>query len=400
MPKRPGRRPACPPCRAALRVEQVLDDGTGTMNLAFTPLATALAAKQPETVMLWLSKRYVRELLTALATGRLPLTHDGLAEHDRPIAARFLRHELMACGILPTVDKHLLDTEQWLRRRLAELVDHPHEPLLRRFALWHQLPRLRTTAAARPLRANAKPYATQQFTQAQAFLNWLHERGIAPAALTQADLDTWYAGARVHQRHGVHGFLTWAITNGHLPRHLVATRLTFKPGTVITQQRRLALLRRFVADEHADIGTRTAACLLLLYAQPLSRIQHLTTADITEHNDDLQIHLGDPPAPVPEPFAALLRQLITNAGQPPALLFPGRLAGQPVAYQTLHKRLRRLGFPIKEARIAALRQLVLQAPAPVVADALGFHPTTATRQVTNAGGTWSRYAAGDHTPPP
>jgi hypothetical protein len=70
--------------------------------------------------------------------------------------------------------------------------------------------------------------------------------------------------------------------------------------------------------------------------------------------------------------------------------FPGRLAGQPVAYQTLHKRLQNLGFPIKEARITALRQLVLQAPAPVVADALGFHPTTATRQVTNAGGTWSR----------
>ncbi|GAB4103009.1 hypothetical protein GCM10028790_20280 [Micromonospora taraxaci] len=96
-------------------------------------------------------------------------------------------------------------------------------------------------------------------------------------------------------------------------------------------------------------------------------------------------------APVPEPFATLLRQLVDAAGPPPALLFPSRLAGQPVAYTTLHNRLRTLEFPIKEARVAALRQLVLQAPAPVVADALGFHPTTATRQVTNAGGTWSRY---------
>ncbi|MET7667338.1 hypothetical protein [Micromonospora luteifusca] len=381
-------------------MEQVLDDGTGVMNLAFAPLAVALAAKQPETVLGWLAKPHIRELLTALATGRLPLTHNGLAEYARPIAARYLRHELMACGILPTVDKHLLDTEQWLHRRLAELFDHPHEPLLRRFGLWHQLPRLRTTAAARPLRATAKPYATQQFTQAQAFLTWLHERRIAPAALTQADLDTWYAGARAHQRHGVHGFVTWAINNGHLPRHLVATRLTFKPCTVITQQRRLALLRRLIADDPADVGTRTAACLLLLYAQPLSRIQHLTTADIAEHDGDLLIRLGDPPAPVPEPFAALLRQLVADAGQPPALLFPGRLAGQPVAYQTLHRRLQKLGFSIKEARISALRQLVLQAPAPVVADALGFHPTTATRQVTNAGGTWSRYAPGDHTPSP
>ncbi|MEU4681478.1 hypothetical protein [Micromonospora sp. NPDC023737] len=166
------------------------------------------------------------------------------------------------------------------------------------------------------------------------------------------------------------------------------------PGAVITQQRRLALLRRFTTDDHADVGTRTAACLLLLYAQPLSRIQHLTTADVLDHDGELLIRLGDPPAPVPEPFAALLRHLVDAAGPPPALLFPGRLAGQPVGYTTLHNRLRALGFPIKEARVAALRQLVLQAPAPVVADALGFHPTAATRQVTNAGGTWSRYTSG------
>ncbi|WP_242624329.1 hypothetical protein [Micromonospora kangleipakensis] len=175
----------------------------------------------------------------------------------------------------------------------------------------------------------------------------------------------------------------------------LTTRLTFKPGVVITQQRRLALLRRFAVDKHADVGTRTAACLLLLYAQPLSRIQHLTTNHVTSHDGELLIHLGDPPAPVPEPFATLLRQLAAAAGPPPALLFPGRLAGQPIAYQTLHNRLRNLGFPITEARVAALRQLVLQAPAPVVADALGFHQTTATRQVSNAGGTWSQYAAGD-----
>lgn len=30
---------------------------------------------------------------------------------------------------------------------------------------------------------------------------------------------------------------------------------------------------------------------------------------------------------------------------------------------------------------------------PVVTDTLGFHPTTATRQITNAHGSWSRYAS-------
>jgi len=43
------------------------------------------------------------------------------------------------------------------------------------------------------------------------------------------------------------------------------------------------------------------------------------------------------------------------------------------------------------------RQLVLQAPAPVVAQALGYHDKTASRLVAEAGGTWSRYAGADHS---
>ena len=61
-------------------------------------------------------------------------------------------------------------------------------------------------------------------------------------------------------------------------------------------------------------------------------------------------------------------------------------------------QLRALGLPMRTARISALRQLVLAVPAPVIADALGFHYTTTTRQRINAGATWSQYAAGDHKP--
>jgi len=55
-------------------------------------------------------------------------------------------------------------------------------------------------------------------------------------------------------------------------------------------------------------------------------------------------------------------------------------------------QLRDHGLLLRTARISALRQLVL---APVVADALGFHRTTTTRQHAKAGATWSRYVAGD-----
>jgi hypothetical protein len=90
-------------------------------------------------------------------------------------------------------------------------------------------------------------------------------------------------------------------------------------------------------------------------------------------------------------FAAMLegwraQQLARN----PA--FPGRHAGQPAAYRGMAAQLRDHGPPLRTARISALRQLVLQVPAPVIADALGFHHTTTTRQHINAGATWSQYA--------
>ena len=132
---------------------------------------------------------------------------------------------------------------------------------------------------------------------------------------------------------------------------------------------------------------------MLLYAQPLSRILRLALSDITRATTArLHIRFGHPPAPVPEPFASLLPS--RSAGRPATSsnwLFPGRNPGQPAAYGTVFTQLRDLGFPMRTARISALRQLVLQAPAPVIAEALGFHYTTTERQHTNAGATWNRY---------
>jgi hypothetical protein len=71
----------------------------------------------------------------------------------------------------------------------------------------------------------------------------------------------------------------------------------------------------------------------------------------------------------------------------------GRNAGQPRSYTSVSVALRAAGLPMRDARTSALRDLVVQAPGPVVADALGFHQTTTNRQLTAAGGTWSRYAA-------
>ena len=63
---------------------------------------------------------------------------------------------------------------------------------------------------------------------------------------------------------------------------------------------------------------------------------------------------------------------------------------------SLQAHLREIGVPPQRGMTSAIRRLVLQAPAPVIAKALGYHEKTATGLVTEAGGTWSRYAPGHH----
>ena len=310
---------------------------------------------------------------------------------------------LMACGALPTIDKQLLHHETWLHRQLAELDGQAQARLLRQFATWSQLPRLRHRAAARPLTPHSRKTAAEQFTQAWLFLTWLDERGRIPAALTEADVDDWHATHLDHAKRSLRAFLTWAVSSGQLPRrHL--PRLQIARAEPLTQRARLDLVKAVLTSETGAVATRAAACLILLYAQPASRIVRLTVDDITRDSDQVLLRLGDPPVPVPEPFASLLlaaadrRDNMTTATNPDSRgLFPGRRAGQPMHPGSLLDQIRALGIPIQAGRTAALRQLVLQAPAPVVAQALGYHPITTQRHRADAGGTWTHYAPGDHS---
>jgi hypothetical protein len=153
------------------------------------------------------------------------------------------------------------------------------------------------------------------------------------------------------------------------------------------------LLRRYALSDRDPLRARAAACLILLYAQPLSRVLRLTLTNLDQQpGSPLLLRLGEPASPVPEPFAGLLLMQAGQAARTTSTwLFPGRNPGQPLACATMLSQLRDLGFPMRTGRISALRELAAQAPAPVIAGALGFHHTTTDRQHINAGATWSRY---------
>ena len=217
-------------------------------------------------------------------------------------------------------------------------------------------------------------------------------------------LDRWHVTASRTTAKMTSGFFGFAMTEGFLPRLKLPAHPAPGPATQpISEQQRLALIRRALTDSTGPVRTRAAGLLILLFAQPASRITRLTADDITANGTGATfLRLGDPPICVPEPFAPLIRQaaaehpaaVISPAGR---WLFPGQNAGRPLHPATLSHLLTQYGIPVPAARTAAFRALVQQAPAPVIAQALGYSGTAATTHAAAAGDTWSRYAAGDHT---
>lgn len=169
---------------------------------------------------------------------------------------------------------------------------------------------------------------------------------------------------------------------------------------VPTHMPRLAMLRRFLTDPGIPLRTRMAACPLLPYGQPIVRPARLTIDDIHTHNGEPRLHLGTPASPVPEPFAAMPHELANdranmNTATNPrcSWMFPGHRAGHPVTPGAPVKQLQGHCLPVTRTRTAAFRRLVRHAPAPVTARALDYHPHTATKHVSDSGGTWSQYPA-------
>ncbi len=165
----------------------------------------------------------------------------------------------------------------------------------------------------------------------------------------------------------------------------------------LTQAMRVDLIRRLFFDDAAPLGVRAAGLLLLLYAQPVTAIVRLETTNVcTEPH--VMIRLGHDHVPVPSPFDRLLAQLLARSSahsvsQPrERWLFPGRVPGHAVSAQALRVRLKALGVPNRAGKNSALAALVAELPAPLVADTIGIHASTANRWASQAGAGWHRYA--------
>ena len=116
--------------------------------------------------------------------------------------------------------------------------------------------------------------------------------------------------------------------------------------------------KRLLTDDSIDPADRVIGSLVVLYAQPLTRVAQLRQDDVVDLDGDTYLSFGKDQVFMPEPLATFLRTLPWRRQVGPSgsgsgadrWLFPGRPAGQHQHPEYLSRRLRKLGIRPRASR--------------------------------------------------
>ncbi|MGE6738432.1 hypothetical protein ACQKIP_47125, partial [Streptomyces sp. NPDC059900] len=254
------------------------------MRPELEPVITALIGSDPYRLLVWIADLAPRRLLAELASGAGPVTHEALDQMTPSTALSHFRSILVANNALPERDEYLARLEQWLDRILDD-VDHAEDKrLLRSFATWFHLRRLRRRSARRPLTINQIGGVRHEVRSSIRLLAWLRDRETDLSRCTQDDIDAWLSSDRAG-RYVVRNFVIWAVENRHAHGIAIPTRSESRTrGQALLPEadQRWTLSKRLLHDTTLDTVDRVAGCLVVLYAQPCSRIVSLTVSHVTE----------------------------------------------------------------------------------------------------------------------
>lgn len=397
----PHRRGFCARCCLATDLTALFTaPGADDVTEQLRPLFDALIAQpHARSALVWMNKPHVHDLLTGLADGRYPITHDTFTDHPSPRTARHMRDLLVRCGILPTYDRQLDRFTTWLDVTLTTDQVHQSLDVVRRFATWKHLRTLRGRAEKHPLTEGAVRNARQEMAVTIEFVNWLHQRRTALTDTTQADIDTWLATGPT-TRSAAMMFTKWCTTHRHIDATIEFPRRQARTSPITADTERYTHLAAAIADTSTPPWLRAASVLLLSCAQPITRIAALPLDALTTTDDGcLTIKFSDHHTTIPTPLADPITDLIhqrpnmttaANSGTSP-WLFPGRTPGHHIHAQTLMHALQARGINLIGARNSAMRELIRSIPAAIVATQFGYTPRTTERHALTNGTAWSSY---------
>jgi hypothetical protein len=391
-------KPWCFACQATERIDHLLAAPDGVIPCGLKVVRDALvSAPRPRSILSNWRNIDSLTLLAKLGAQHDDLTHELLDAEGNRFSVNYLRAILVATGTLPARDENLARLHQFAACVTADVSDTQDRQVLSRYARWHVIARVQVDRHGQ-LGPGAAGRCRQEIRTAQRFLAQLASHSRSVAECTQADLDAWLSdqqGKRVR-------FVRWLRDNGHLAG-LSFPEPVPQPGPRghADPEEHWALVRRMLHDpESATVEDRVAACLVLLYAQPLAKIVVLVVDDIDRTDHGTFLRLGPEPLLLLPPLDALVVALpiVKPFGAASTLadsrwLFPGKNAGLHQHPKSMMGRLNRLGITTRASRNTAMLHLAAAVPPAVFAALIGVSIGTAVRWVEYAGGNWNNYAA-------
>jgi hypothetical protein len=396
----PGR---CARCIINARLDELMGPADGPLPPGLRALRREIAtAEHAITATRWLAKPSVAPVLSGLADGSIPLTHQALDELPQRPALAYLRQTLVATGALPARDEEMIRLEAFLHGLLDAQADPERRRLLHRYLIWHLVRRMRSRNNGKPVTRQQALLTRRLARGAITFLDWLDSAGLTLENCRQGDLDRWAGSGQAAYREEAGRLIRWAhaarLTSCYLP---AAARWT-GPAAVLDGEDRWDIARRLLHDDTLKPGDRLAGLLVLLYAQGITAISRMT-ADQVHAGDDgtVRLQLGQVPVQLPEPAASIALAAAGNrkghatigAAGPSPWLFPGGQPGQPISGARLTQRLDALGISPRQARSTALFQLAAEVPAAILARTLGVSTGVAVTWQRLSAGDWAAYAA-------
>lgn len=391
------REGRCGSCELAVSVDQLLTNpDTGVMAAALIPMARALKSmKRSNSGLTWIRQRHVSSFLKDLAVAPT-ISHETLDELPGAERTRnYIRGLLVEHGALPRRDELAVRYTQWTTGALERLSSDEHRDLVRRYIRWQLQRRMNHMETVPPgtfLRSK------QAATVAIEFLNWLHDHGITLTELRQEHLDAWLAGGPSTRRI-VDRFIPWAVKSRLVNPDLTIARHRRGTSPKLSKPEQDAAVERVVHTDELTARDRAAAILVLVFGQHIEDVIQLTWDDVTVTDDVVTISLGKTEFALPSPLDEPMRQLAAAPGNDLTAshpnsnwVFRGYSPGRHIHGSSLRQRLR-VVFSTRAARLGTLHEITKLGPVPIIADALGYHPSTIERHAIGSASVYSQYVA-------
>jgi hypothetical protein len=377
-------RGRCAACALKVRLAAIFDNSGHGGRL--DPLRDLLAGlSNARDAVTWLQRSEVSGLLRRFANAEIEISYQTLDTLPRRRAVWFVEHLFTTAGVLDGRDPILARFELWVVDYLEAIDVAEHERVIRLYATWQVLRRLRAASTRRPLSDTAHNGAKTALKAAHNLMEFLAQRQRTLADCRQGDLDDWGA-AHPGQCSAAGQFFSWAIRQRLAPPDIdYPTRRPRNRPNVVFDDGEWTLARHLLNDDGVDAHDRVAGLLVVLYAQNLTRISRLTAGDVTATPTAVELRLGVTPLRLPPPMADHVRALLAPRPQSTAgklsgatqWLFPGLNPGRHMSATSLAVRLRAIGVYTATARQTSLAHLAATMPAAIVADLMGVSINTA-----------------------